>query len=191
MAVTDRQRNVVSDIKASVGYFKAHENVDKATLSGVLRRAGIENQGNFYNVVNSFKKKWDKDPEAKQLVRELKETLASVGIVPVYLEDVRTYTRKASGGEETLELEPETFADLKEKARRKVNLQLAPKDPEPIVREPRPLLGTFQQITEGFDPVNEVHALNLTIFALQGLPQLKRENVMQAVAGLFGLGSAY
>lgn len=189
MAITDRQRNVVSDVKASVAYFKTHENPDKVTLSLILGRAGIENQGNFYSVVTSFKKKWDTDPEAKQLLRELKESLGSVGIVPTYLEDVRTYTRKAQD-DDTLELERESLPSPKRS--KKVLAPVPVESSVTVIPEPsKPVLGGLSDIAQRFEPANEVHALNLTIFALQGLPQLKRENIMQAAAGFFGLGSAY
>ena len=134
------------------------------------------------------------------MLREIKEGLASLGVKPKYLQSIRTYKPRPKKGQE-----PEPVGG----GESEIVLKLEPampstssqKTPAPAQRmqafldgPPPPLPSPYQNlndIVQSFDPQNEVHAWNLGVFALQGLPQAKRELVSQSISRFYGFGEHY
>jgi hypothetical protein len=102
---------MVQDIRASIKYLRDHEGLETASLNAVLFRAGIENQGHFYSTMMSLLKKKD-SKEAQDMVLEIKEGLASLGIKPSYLQGVRQSLRKTSPSSSSMMEVQGTIADL-------------------------------------------------------------------------------
>jgi hypothetical protein len=82
-AITAKQREMCSDICASIKYHIEYESSTPHTLNSVLQRAGVDNHGHFYSVVIALRRKGT--PEALKLVEDIREGLASLGIRPSYL----------------------------------------------------------------------------------------------------------
>jgi hypothetical protein len=82
-AITAKQREMCSDILASIKYHESYESSTPHSLNQVLQRAGVENHGHFYSVVLALRRKGT--PEALKLVEDIREGLAALGIRPSYL----------------------------------------------------------------------------------------------------------
>lgn len=158
--LTERQRTMVTDIKAAIAFLKDHEKVEKTTLTAILARAGVDNQGHFYSTVKSLRQKKD-DPEAQRLVKEIKEGMAALGVEPSYLKGIRKL--KVVDKEKNEEVVQPSLRRSK--------------------KDVAPTAVTFPAVND------EQSALNVCISSLSGLPQTKRENIINSVSMFYGLGA--
>lgn len=81
--ITAKQREMCSDILASIKYHESYESSTPHSLNQVLQRAGVENHGHFYSVVIALRRKGT--PEALKLIEDIREGLAGLKIRPSYL----------------------------------------------------------------------------------------------------------
>jgi len=96
--LTDRQKNLMEDIRKSALYLKEYGVPGKpVSLQMIIDRAGIVNAGSFYSVIDTVKKR--RDPEGIKYLTQMRAAMKEVGVTP---ECIKTLPKAVSPAEQNV-----------------------------------------------------------------------------------------